>query len=412
MAHFRILIIFNFLTFFFVAFASNPIDDAELRNKAEKIHAKIISIDSHNDTPLYLTRVGFDFSKRHEMKDAGSRVDLPRMSEGKLDGAFFAAFVSQGPRNQEGNARAFNKVNTIIDTIISVVRQNSEKVELAFSPIEAYEIKKKNKHIAFIGIENGYAIGNDISLIEKFFNKGARYITVCHSKNNDLCDSSTDSTVYNGLSKLGEDAIREMNRTGMMIDVSHVSDQSFYDILEISKVPVIASHSCARALCDSPRNLSDDMLKALVKNGGVIQLCILSDYIKKMPPNPARDSAFAVFWKNNPNSDQLTDKERENLWDEWRRLDQLFPKNLANITDVGDQIDHIVKVAGIDHVGIGTDFDGGGGVIGCMHAGEMINITIELLKRGYSEKEIEKIWSRNLFRVMNASLDYAKKNRK
>lgn len=411
MKHSLSLIFFGLFAVAYHAFADEPGGEKDTYTKAIAIHSKILTVDSHNDTPLYMMRKGFDFTERHDVKSSGSRVDLPRMTEGMLDGAFFAAFINQGQRTPEGNSKAFHKISSIIDTIISVVGRNSESIELALSPADARRIKHQKKHMAFIGIENGYAIGNDISLIEKFFIKGARYITICHSKNNDLCDSSTDSVSFHGLSNFGEKAILEMNRVGMMIDVSHVSDESFYDILKISQVPVIASHSCSRALCDHPRNLSDDMLKALATNDGVIQMCILSDYVKKTPSNPQRDSAFAKFWERNPNTDKLTDKERDQLWDEWRKLDQQFPKNLANVSDVVDHIDHIIKIAGIDHVGIGTDFDGGGGVAGCMHAGEMINITMELLKRGYREQDIEKIWSGNLLRVMNNALNFAQKQK-
>ena len=213
--------------------AGSPEKDEDIRIKAEKIHSRIISIDSHNDTPLFLMRDGFDFSSKNDVKVNGSRVDIPRMTEGFLDGAFFAAFVSQGPLTPEGNARAMEKITRIIDTIRSVVHRNPEKIELALSPADAARIKKSGKHIAFIGIENGYALGTNLSNINRYFQQGARYITVCHSKNNDLCDSSTDTILHQGLSQLGEEAVTEMNRVGMMIDVSHVSDQTFYDILKI-----------------------------------------------------------------------------------------------------------------------------------------------------------------------------------
>jgi membrane dipeptidase len=198
-----------------------------------------------------------------------------------------------------------------------------------------------------------------------------------------------------------------MNDIGMMIDVSHASDSAFYDILALSGTPVIASHSCARALCDNKRNLDDAMLKALAKNGGVIQMCILSDYVKTPDPNPARDSARTALRVKYRNFDNLNDEEMKQARKEWYALEEDFPQKLATVSDVVDHIDHIVKVAGIDHVGIGTDFDGGGGVEGCYDVSQMKNITVELLRRGYTEKAIAKIWSGNLLRVMKAVETYA-----
>jgi membrane dipeptidase len=187
----------------------------------------------------------------------------------------------------------------------------------------------------------------------------------------------------------------------MMIDVSHVSDQSFYDVLKLSKAPVLASHSCSRALCDNPRNLTDEMLRALAANNGVVQMCILSDYVKKPVPDPARDSARQAVRKKYNNFQNLTDEQWTIASAELHSLDAKFPRKLASVSDVVDHIDYMVKVAGIDHVGIGTDFDGGGGVDGCKDVSQMENITLELVKRGYSEKDIKKIWGGNLMRVMN-----------
>jgi membrane dipeptidase len=261
-------------------------------------------------------------------------------------------------------------------------------------------LEKEGKRAVFIGIENGYAIGNDLGNIEEFYQDGARYITLCHTKQNDICDSSTDSTEFNGLSDFGAEVVKEMNRTGMMIDVSHMSDSSFYDVLALSTVPVIASHSCARAICDHPRNLNDDMLGRLAENGGVIQMCILSDYVKKPVPYPERDSAFKAIKVKYGDFNNLTSEQEKAAWQEWDRVDSLFPPTLATISDVVNHIDHIVKVAGIDHVGIGTDFDGGGGLADCNDVSGMEGITLELVRRGYSENDIRKIWGGNLMRVM------------
>jgi len=384
---------------FSTACAENP-DSARLVKKAARIHEKVLTIDSHNDTPMHMAREVFDWSISHDAKKDHSRVDLARMKKGGLDAAFFAVFVSQGKRTPEGYEKARNLALKIFDSLNAAIARNPDLVGLALTPSDAYLLEKQGKRIAFIGMENGYPIGKDISLVQTYYKKGARYITLVHTRNNDICDSSTDTLETGGLSKFGEEVVREMNRMGMMIDVSHASDYSFYDILEVTQSPVIASHSCARALCDNPRNLDDEMLVALAQNGGVIQMCILSDYVKTPAPNPARDSARAAIRKKFREFENLTDEEMKQAGKEWYALENLYPKELATVSDVADHIDHIVQVAGIDHVGIGTDFDGGGGVIECYDVSDMGNITLELVRRGYSEKDIRKIWGGNLIRVM------------
>ena len=266
-----------------------------IEEEAQKIHQKVLTVDTHTDTPWQLIRGNFDLSEKHDYSKYRSQVDLPRMKEGGLDAIFFASFVGQRERNEEGNAKAFQKCMQQIDSIHSHIKVRNDLAEIALTPTDAYRIEKAGKRAIFIGIENGYPIGNDIQNIETFFDKGACYITLCHTRNNDICDSSNDTTAINGLSSFGEEVIKEMNRLGMMIDVSHISDSSFYHVIELTKVPIIASHSCSRAICDNPRNLNDDMLKKLAKNGGVIQMCILSEYVKETPPNPQRDSAQNVI---------------------------------------------------------------------------------------------------------------------
>jgi membrane dipeptidase len=375
--------------------------DKDLNKEAVRIHKRFLSIDSHTDTPMRLLEKGFDVGKRHDPYNDNSKVDFPRMREGCLDAAFFAVFTSQGYRTPEAFAKIKERADLIIDSIYSVLNKYPGEAGLALTPKNAYQLKRHGKLSIFIGMENGYPIGKNLDLIKEYWGKGVRYITLCHTKNNDICDSSTDTVEFNGLSEFGKNVILVMNKTGMMIDVSHISDKSFYDVLTLTKAPVIASHSCARAMCNNPRNMTDDMLKALAKNGGVIQMCILSDYVKTPVSNPARDSARAALRKKYHNFDNLTNDEMKKAREEGRTVDKMFPQKLATVGDVVNHIDHIVKVAGIDHVGIGTDFDGGGGVTGCFDVSEMKNITVELLKRGYSESDIRKIWGGNLIRVMN-----------
>jgi membrane dipeptidase len=360
---------------------------------------------------MHLMDAGFDPSVRHDAVKDHSKIDFPRMKEGGMDAVFFAVFISQGKRTPEGNYKAKEHADAIFDSIYSMLGHFPGQVGLATSCRDAWKLKRAGKLAIFIGMENGYPIGNDLSQIQTYYTKGARYITLCHTRNNDICDSSTDTTEFNGLSDFGKNVVKFMNKTGMMVDISHVSDKSFYDVIHLSKAPVIASHSCARALCDNPRNMSDDMLRSLAKNGGVIQMCILSSYVKKQEKNLKRDSAFAAMRKKYSNYNDLSKADQDKADKEWDSLDDQFPETLATVSDVVDHIDHIVKVAGIDHVGIGTDFDGGGGVTGCFDVSQMKNITIELLKRGYSEKEIGKIWGGNLFRVMKKVQKVARKLR-
>jgi len=331
------------------------------------------------------------------------------MKEGGLDAVFFAVFVSQRARTPEGNNEAKERALRTFDAIHEAIKTHSNLAELALIPDDAYRIEKMGKRAIYIGIENGYPVGSDLSLIKKYYDLGARYITLCHTRNNDICDSSTDKPEHYGLSEFGKKVVAEMNRLGMIIDVSHISDDSFYDVLKVSKAPVIASHSCARALCDHPRNLDDEMLKKLAENGGVIQMCMLSSYVKKPMPNPERDAAVKALRQKYGNFSELSEEEERKAREEHRALDEKYPRRDATVSDAVDHIDHIVRIVGIDHVGIGTDFDGGGGLDGCYDVSEIGNITRELVRRGYTEKQIRKIWGENFMRVFREVMQVAHK---
>jgi len=370
--------------------------------KAARIHSAVLTIDTHSDTPLNLLRDGFDLSKRQDQAATGTKVDFPRMKEGGLDAQFFAVFVAQGARTAEGDANAKKKALEILDAIRKSVSANHDVAEIALTPDDAYSLKKAGKRAIFIGLENGYTLANDITMVKKYYDMGVRYITLCHTANNDVCDSSTEKkkgAEHHGLSPFGKEVVAEMNKTGMMIDVSHISDEAFMDVIKLSKSPIIASHSCARAMCDNPRNLTDPDLKALAKNGGVIQMCFLSDYVKVPDPNPKRDSALAVIRTKYNDFQDLSDERSREAWKEYRETGKKYPNKLATVQDMVDHIDHIVKVIGIDYVGIGTDFDGGGDLSGCRDVSQMGNVTLELVKRGYSENDIRKIWGGNFMRV-------------
>jgi membrane dipeptidase len=373
-----------------------------LADKAARIHKSVLTIDTHSDTPMNLSHDGFDVGKRNDQAVTGTKVDFPRMKEGGLDAQFFAVFISQGPRNPEGDKNAKKKALEILEAIRESVKANANQASIALKPDDAYELKKQGKRAIFIGLENGYGLANDITMVKKYYDLGIRYITLCHTSNNDICDSSTDKkkgTEHHGLSAFGKEVVAEMNKTGMMIDVSHISDASFMDVIRLSKYPIIASHSCARAICDNPRNLTDQDLKALAKNGGVIQMCFLSDYIKVPDPDPKRDSAMTAVRKKYNDFQDLSDEKMKVARQEYRETLKKFPEKLATVKDMVDHIDHIVKVIGIDYVGIGTDFDGGGDLSGCRDVSQMGNVTLELVNRGYSENDIRKIWGGNFMRV-------------
>ena len=376
--------------------------EEQLVERALAIHDKVLTVDTHADTPLRMIEPGFDMAERHDPNETGSKVDYPRMKEGGLDAIFFAAFVAQDIRDDDGNTRAKALCLQMIDSVIASTERNSDIVGLALNPDDAYELEKAGKRAIYLGIENGYPIGNDINNVEEYFNKGVRYITLVHSSNNDLADSATDEngTEHGGISEFGSKVVSEMNRLGIMVDVSHGNDSVFYDAIKLSKAPIIASHSNARSVTEHKRNMTDEMLKLMAKNGGVVQLTMLADYLRTAPPNAARDSAMTAMRASitKPIS-EMTDEERAELRKSFNELNDKYPSPPATVEHVADHIDHIVKVAGIDHVGIGCDFDGGGGIEGIFDASEVMNITIELVRRGYTEEQIEKIWGGNLIRV-------------
>ncbi len=375
--------------------------EEELVQRALEIHDRVLTVDTHADTPLRMIEPGFDMAERHDPNETGSKVDYPRMKEGGLDAIFFAAFVAQDIRNDDGNSRAKALCLQMIDSVIASTERNSDIVGLALNPDDAYDLEKEGKRAIYVGIENGYPIGKDISNVELYYNKGVRYITLVHSSNNDLADSATDSngTEHGGLSLFGEKVVDEMNRLGIMVDVSHGNDSLFYDTVSISKAPIIASHSNARSVTDHKRNMTDEMLKLMADNGGVVQLTMLADYLREAPPNAERDSAMAALRAKMKPIGEMTKEERTTLRASFQELNEKYPNPPATVIHVVDHIDHIVKVAGIDHVGIGCDFDGGGGIEGIFDASEVMNITIELVKRGYTEEQIAKIWGGNLIRV-------------
>jgi membrane dipeptidase len=386
---------------------------AGVETRARALHQKMLTVDTHCDTAFNLLRTDWKIGERHDpSKRESGKIDLPRMKEGGLDAEFFAAFVGQGPRNPEGYAKAKDTAVRVIDAVHKMTDEYSGTIGLGLAPQDAYRLKREGKLTAFIGMENGYPVGLDLSLVEFFYKKGVRYITLCHSSDNDICDSSTDrqNPEDKGLSEFGRRVVAECNRLGMIVDISHASDKSFYDILGVTRAPVIASHSSARALCDSPRNLTDDMLRALKKNGGVIQICFLAGYVKKPAPNPARDQALKELEAKYGNFRAARDESvREKAMAEYQAINEKYPQGQPTVKDLVDHIDHVRKVIGVDYVGIGTDFDGGGGISGCEDVSGMIHVTEELIRRGYTDADIAKIWGGNFMRVFSKVMESAGK---
>ncbi|MBN1926738.1 MAG: dipeptidase [Prolixibacteraceae bacterium] len=379
-------------------------------NNFEKIHSEALVIDTHTDTPMLMVNEWFDLSKRHSPPDF--RVDIPRLKEGEVDAIFFALFTGQKERTTENYLAVYNLAHQMLDSTLTGISRNSDKVALATSSSGIEEISKKGKTAICLGMENGFPIAKDLSRIDEFYDLGVRYITLCHSSNNDICDSSTDPTgpEHNGVSEFGKEVITRMNQLGMIIDVSHISDDSFFDVIKYSKAPVIASHSSVRSICNHPRNLSDEMIKQLAQNGGVIQICILGMYIREADTTSTNYIKREELRKKYNNWQYANDDERKAAWAEYDSINRVFPVELPTVAEAVDHIDYVVNLVGIDHVGIGSDFDGGGGLADCRDVSEFPNITRELVNRGYSLKDIEKIWGGNFLRVFKEVEAVAAKN--
>jgi membrane dipeptidase len=367
--------------------------DKELYNKAVNILERTISIDSHSDTPLRFQDSTFDLGKRNTR----GCFDLPRMEEGRLSAEFFAIFVSNGLEKENPSQMALG----YLENVYKAVNKYNSKVSIAYSTKDVLRLYKQGKKIICLGMENGLPIENDFGNLAMFYNLGIRYITLTHSRNNSICDSSTDSTeTWSGLSPFGKKMVYEMNKKGIMVDVSHISDKAFWDVIKISKAPVIASHSCCRVFSSNPRNMSDEMIKALAKNGGVLQLNFYPAYLdENYNQNIEKYSKFVSapldsirkLYKDDPKT------LREEIA-KFRKINP-YPESVGAERLI-DHVDHIVKLVGIDYVGIGSDFDGLGVFPkGLEDVSKMPIITYYLLKRGYSEQDIKKIVGGNLLRV-------------
>ncbi|TBW29147.1 dipeptidase [Gramella sp. KN1008] len=409
------------IIFIFNLFMVNAQDtDQAIIEKAKRIHEKVITIDTHNDINVK----NFTPNKNYTM-DLGTQVNLPKMEAGGLDVTWLIVYTGQGELNEEGYKAAYENAIQKFDAIHRLTEEFAPgQIGLATNSDEVRKLVAEGKKVAMIGVENAYPVAEDLGRIKEFYDRGARYMSLSHNGHSQFCDSNTgeenDEWLHGGLSELGKKAVVEMNRWGMMIDVSHPSKEAIKQMFEISQAPLIASHSSARALCNHSRNLDDELLALFKKHGGVVQTVAFTSYLNTEKDNAFRaasekvyqDKARVMNFEILPRDSvaKLKDEAQDEYYESYREVRRSSAQELeklkkeidaVNVSDFVDHIDYMVKKIGIDHVGISSDFDGGGGIDGWEDASESLNITIELVKRGYTEEEIAKLWGENLLRVLD-----------
>lgn len=395
-------------------------DSINLVQRAKAIHERVITLDTHCDINVKNFTDTINYTQNLE-----SQVNLPKMKAGGLDVAWFIVYTGQDTLTDEGYKKAYDNAMSKFNAIHKLVEDIApDQIELALNSNDVRRIHSSGKKVAMIGIENGYPIGTDITNVEKFYNLGARYMSLSHNGHSQLCDSNTgeadDVWLHDGLSDLGKEVIKEMNRLGMMIDVSHPSKESMRQMIELSEAPIIASHSSARALCDHSRNLDDEQLQWMKENGGVIQTVAFQAYTNTEKNDTRNEAILAIrkdiakslgaTWYEWSETKTLSEADKNAFYDVRAKIVKLadekasqikdFPPKV-NVSDFVDHIDYMVEKIGLKHVGISSDFDGGGGVDGWSDASETFNVTLELVKRGYTEDQIEQLWSGNLLRVLD-----------
>ncbi|WP_204345197.1 dipeptidase [Flavihalobacter algicola] len=398
----------------------NTNDSINLVQRAKAIHERVITLDTHCDINVKNFTDTINYTQNLE-----SQVNLPKMKAGGLDVAWFIVYTGQDTLTDEGYKKAYDNAMSKFNAIHKLVENIApDQIELALNSNDVRRIHSSGKKVAMIGIENGYPIGTDISNVEKFYNLGARYMSLSHNGHSQLCDSNTgeadDVWLHDGLSDLGKEVIKEMNRLGIMIDVSHPSKESMRQMIELSEAPIIASHSSARALCDHSRNLDDEQLQWMKENGGVIQTVAFQAYTNTEKNDTRNEAILAIrkdiakslgaTWYEWSETKTLSEADKNAFYDVRAKIVKLadekashikdFPPKV-NVSDFVDHIDYMVEKIGLKHVGISSDFDGGGGVDGWSDASETFNVTLELVKRGYTEDQIEQLWSGNLLRVLD-----------
>ncbi|WP_037479761.1 dipeptidase [Sphingobium sp. ba1] len=375
--------------------------------KVQQLHQKLLTLDSHLDTPASLDLPDWSIDEEHGVHSDYTQVDLPRMKKGGLDGGFWAIYTGQGPLTVEGFAKARDFALMRGVSIREMVAADPANFALALEAKDAAPIAATGKRVVYMSIENAYPLGEDIGLLQTFYDMGVRVVGFAHFAHNQFADSSTDPSKkprFGGLSPLGKQLLKDMNRLGIVPDASHSSDQVLDDLLALSTTPVLLTHSGCKAVYDHPRNIDDDRLKALAAKGGVIQMNAYGAYLKAAKPNPERQKAMGALFASMRDGGKMTAEKRAELLSKRQEIDRLYPEtDRATFDDFMAHMLHALKVVGPDHVGIGADWDGGGGVVGMEDVLDLPRITEALLKAGYSEADVQKIWAGNVLRVLAAA---------
>jgi membrane dipeptidase len=360
-------------------------------------HSKLFTLDTHLDTAVHFTRPGWNFGDRHDPATEMAQLDLPRMADGNLDGGFFAIFTPQGPLTPEGYAAAGKAAQRRSAEIDIMLARFSDRIGAARSADDALALNARGKLVGFKSIENSYPLGESVAPLSAYQKEGVRLVGVVHTENNQFADSATDKPRWNGLSPLGRDWVREMNRLGMVIDASHASDAAFDQMVEQSATPILLSHSGSRAIFDHPRNLDDERLRKLAASGGA--LCFSTIYLSKIDMGPERE---ALFDKSERMSN-LSPAEQDIVSARWLAMNQTAPLWTTTFEQYMAGLLHVIKVAGPEHVCFGADFDGGGGITGLANVSDLPRITLALKAAGYSDGDLEKMWSGNVLRILRAA---------
>lgn len=378
--------------------------------EARALHDRFITLDSHLDTPVHFSRPGWDIMQRHEFFSDRSQVDYPRMQDGGLDGGFWVIFTRQGPRSPEGHAKALDHALLVAMRIREMVARHHEHFELAFDAADAERIVDAGRKVVYISIENGYPLGTDPRLLETFYQLGVRMFGPVHFANNELGDSATDLSgpEWQGLSEAGRAFVAEANRLGMVLDASHASDDVLDQMLELSATPIVLSHSGAKAIYDHPRNRDDARLQRLAEHGGVIQMNAFGSYLRPVPQPPGRVTALRALREEFGSLLGMNPEQVATMAERRREIDRDFPIDHPDLDDYMAHVLHVLELIGPDHVGIGADWDGGGGIEGMWDVAAQPKITQRLIEAGYSEADLEKIWGGNLLRLLRAAEDHAR----
>ena len=366
------------------------------------VHRDLLVLDTHLDTPLNFGREGWDFSQAHTEANDIAQVDLGRMAAGYLDGGFFVIYTEQGPLTAKGYADALAFARTRSDTIDRELAKFPDLIRPAATPAEAERLTAAGKLIAFKSIENSYPLGNDLGLLKEFYDRGVRMAGPVHSSTNQLADSSTGEAKWNGLSPLGKRWVEEMNRLGMVIDASHASDAVFDQLLELSRTPIILSHTSPRWAYDHPRNLDDARIRKLAAQGGAI--CMSTIFMSEINLDGERGELFDQY----EDIASMSAAEQRELIRKWRELDKTQPLWDIDLDRYMEALLHMIEVAGVDHVCFGADWDGGGGIEGLMEISSLPVVTGRLLEAGYSREDVGKMTGGNVLRIMRAAQAGAK----